>query len=117
MGFYVKYSDVFEIRLEDLIYLTILAGIMVMFNIIVPDWGNTLFKGYRIFCIILFLASMVCLMIKPGIKYLVLLIFCVLIPLAMKGVYSKVVLELFDSGSAWTRQRRWIIILFWGTCR
>ena len=84
----------FEIRLEDLIYLVMLAGLMIMFNIMVTDWGNTLFKGYRIFCVMLFLASMVCLMIRPGVKYLILMIFCVFVPIAMNGIYSKVFLNL-----------------------
>ena len=91
-------SDVLEIRLEDLIYLAILGGIMVMFNLMIGDWSIALFKGYSIFCLMLFLASMMCLMVKPGIKYLVLLVFCVFIPVTMNGVYSNVFFSTYDSG-------------------
>ncbi len=61
-----------------------------MFNVIASDPSNVLFKAYRIFCVLLFICSMVCLMIGPGIKYLFLLIFCVFIPVLMNGVYSNV---------------------------
>ncbi len=82
-----------------------------MFNVIVSDASNVLFKAYRIFCVLLFICSMVCLMIGPGIKYLFLLIFCVFIPVLMNGVYSNVSWLLIEVDKYGSSRKYWDLLI------